>query len=403
MACHHGASIPQRWSDAARLEPTSGPVVVLRALLMRLPYRSSLGFSAGILLFLSSSNAFAQAAPTGAPPADAKALVEAPKKGPDAPKIEKPLDGTTVSVSAGGVLTTGNSRLLALSGNGLYETRWDNNAVGAAVIGNYGQGATAGKDIQVSAENLQGKLRYDRYLVEEASLFLINTGRHDRFQGLSFRYNLDPGFKYIFVNHTSTSFWGEVGYDLQHDVRREDGRAVLDADKKPTFDANGQPILLDKTQTDHSSRLFAGLKHAFNKEVTFASGVEYLQSFVDSTRYRLNFDALIAANIGAGFAFGFGFSARYDHDPLPGKEKLDTSSTVSLIFAFDSVTPKKADTCPCPEAAPPAPVPADATPAAPQPAPLPPSAMPLDTTPPGATPAPATDSTTTTPAPPAGN
>jgi putative salt-induced outer membrane protein YdiY len=371
---------------------------VLRALFMRFPCRASVGLPAGILLFLCSSNAFAQATPTGAPPPDAKALVEAPKKGPEAPKLEKPLDGTTVSVSAGGVLTTGNSRLLALSGNGLYETRWDNNAVGAAVIGNYGQGATAGKDIQVSAENLQGKLRYDRYLVEQASLFLINTGRHDRFQGLSFRYNLDPGFKYIFVNHTSTSFWGEVGYDLQHDVRREDGRAVLDADKKPTFDANGQPILLDKTQTDHSSRLFAGLKHAFNKEVTFASGLEYLQSFVDSTRYRLNFDALIAANIGAGFAFGFGFSARYDHDPLPGKEKLDTSSTVSLIFAFDSVTPKKPDNCPCPgpEAAPPAPpapVPADATPAAPPLAPSPP----LPTAPPGDTPPPATDSTTTTP------
>jgi putative salt-induced outer membrane protein YdiY len=366
-------------------------------------------------VLLSTSAAFAQAAPTGAPPADAKVLVDAPKKGADAPKIEKPLDGTTASVSAGGVLTTGNSRLLALSGNGLYETRWDNNAVGAAFIGNYGQGASAGKDIQVSAENFQGKIRYDRYLIEQASLFLINTGRHDRFQGLTFRYNLDPGFKYVFVNHTSTSFWGEVGYDLQHDVRREDGRAVLDADKKPTFDANGQPILLDKTQTDHSSRLFAGLKHAFNKEVTFASGVEYLQSFVDSTRYRLNFDALIAANIGAGFAFGFGFSARYDHDPLPGKEKLDTSSTVSLIFAFDSVTPKTADTCPCPAAGAAEPgAPTDNPPPPPAPLPpLPPSTMPLDTTPPGATPAPApatisppppaTDSTTTTPAPPAGN
>ena len=363
---------------------------------MRFPYRTSFGLSAALVV-LSSSNAFAQAAtPTGAAPADAKVLVEAPKKGPDAPKIEKPLDGTTVSVSAGGVLTTGNSRLLAVSGNGLYETRWDDNAVGAAVIGNYGQGATAGNDIHVSAENLQGKLRYDRYLIEQASIFLINTGRHDRFQGLSFRYNLDPGFKYIFVNHTSTSFWGEIGYDLQHDIRREDGRAVLDAKKLPTFDANGQPILLDKTQTDHSSRLFAGLKHAFNKEVTFASGLEYLQSFVDSTRYRLNLDALIAANIGAGFAFGFGFSARYDHDPLPGKEKLDTSSTVSLIFAFDSVTPKKADNCPCPAPdaapaapapAPPTPAPADVTPAAP------PAASPLAPLPPPA----ANDSTINTP------
>ena len=342
----------------------------------------------------------------GTPPPDAKTLVEAPKKGPEAPKIEKPLDGTTAAVSAGGVLTTGNSRLLAVSGNGLFETRYDNNAVGVAAVGNYGQGATAGKAIQVSAENIQGKIRYDRYLIEQASLFLINTGRHDRFQGLTFRYNLDPGFKYVFVNHTSTSFWGEIGYDLQHDIRREDGRAVLDANMMPTFEANGQPILLDKTQTDHSSRLFAGLKHAFNKEVTFATGVEYLQSFVDSTRNRINFDALIAANIGAGFAFGFGFSARYDHDPLPGKEKLDTSSTVSLIFAFDSVTPKKADTCPCPEAGATAPGEAapPTAPTEPPPPPPPAGTTPSDSTPPGATttPPPATDTTappTLTPAP----
>jgi putative salt-induced outer membrane protein len=370
-------------------------------------HRSSVLGAAVVLLSipLSASSALAQSV-TAAPPPDAKAIVEAPKA-TDAPKIEKPLDGTTASVSAGGVLTSGNSRLLAISGSGLYETRFDNNAIGAAVLGNYGQGAPAGKEIQVSAENIQGRLRYDRYLIEQASLFLINTGRHDRFQGLTFRYNLDPGFKYIFVNHTSTSFWGELGYDFQHDIRREDGRAVLDADKNPTFDAAGNPILLPKTQTDHSTRLFAGLKHAFNKEVTFASGVEYLQSFIESTRYRINFDALLAANIGAGFALGFGFSARYDHDPLPGKEQLDTSTTVSLIFAFDSVTPKKAATCPCPEGAAGEPGATTDNPAAPGPAPSAPPPLPppppLDTTPPGATtPPPATipppsDSTTTTP------
>lgn len=365
-------------------------------------HRSSvLGAAVLLLSSLSSSAALAQSV-TAAPPPDAKPIVEAPKAA-DAPKIEKPLDGTTASVSAGGVLTSGNSRLLAVSGSGIYETRFDDNAVGAAVIGNYGQGAPAGKEVQVSAENIQGRLRYDRYLIEQASLFLINTGRHDRFQGLTFRYNLDPGFKYIFVNHTSTSFWGEVGYDFQHDIRREDGRAVLDADKKPTFDAAGNPILLPKTQTDHSTRLFAGLKHAFNKEVTFASGVEYLQSFIDSTRYRINFDALLAANVGAGFSLGFGFSARYDHDPLPGKEELDTSTTVSLIFAFDSVTPKKAATCPCPEPGAPTdnPPPSENPPTHPPPPPPGAAPLPLDSAPPAPTPAPAPPPASDTTTPPA--
>src|SRR5437763_14022324 len=91
--------------------------------------------------------------PTGAPPPEAKAIVEGPK-GTDEPKIEKKVDGTSVSVSAGGLLTTGNSRLLALSGNGVFETRFHDNGIGVSLLGNYGQGAPAGAPVQVTAENV---------------------------------------------------------------------------------------------------------------------------------------------------------------------------------------------------------------------------------------------------------
>ena len=57
------------------------------------------------------------------------------------------------------------------------------------------------------------------------SLFLITTGRNDRFQGLEFRLNVDPGAKYLFVNTDPTTFWGEVGYDFQYDIRNSDALA----------------------------------------------------------------------------------------------------------------------------------------------------------------------------------
>ena len=64
------------------------------------------------------STAFAQSAPTGAPPPDAKALAAAPKAPTDAPEIGKDAeDGTIATVSAGGMQTTGNSRTLALTGS----------------------------------------------------------------------------------------------------------------------------------------------------------------------------------------------------------------------------------------------------------------------------------------------
>ncbi len=318
----------------------------------------------GLALCLAAVAGPAQADDTmGAPPPEAKALVEAPKDAATAPKLETPAHETTASVSAGGLLTTGNSRTAAATLNGKFDLRRGSDGFGASVVGNYGEGAPAGQGWQVTAENVQGRVRYDRYLVKTLSLFLITTARHDRFQGLDLRLNFDPGAKYLFLDKDATQLWVEAGYDLQYDIRRDDARGALDASGKPQVDANGNPVppLLDKTATDHSARVFLGFKHAFNKDVTFSTGLEYLQSFIDSTRYRLNYDALLTANVGAGFAFGAGFSARYDHAPLPGKENLDTSTTLSVVYSFSDVKappPPPPPPCNCP---PPPPSPAPST------------------------------------------
>lgn len=358
------------------------------------PFRVGFRVSVGSLL---GTLAIAARAPAQdlvvAPPPDDPALVSAPAGGPAPPAKEDKLDGTTATLSAGGMLTTGNSRQLALTGQGSLETRFDSNGLGASVIGNYGRGGPPGVPVETTAESVQGRLRYDRYLVERLSLFVINTLRHDRFQGLDLRYNLDPGAKYLFVNDEATKLWGELGYDLQFDVRRNDARTVVDDDGNPVIDpATGLPQRLDKTQVDHSARAFLGNSHAFNEAVTFSAGVEYLQSFVESERSRLNFDALFAAKVGAGLALGVGFSARFDNAPLPGKKKLDTSTTLSLIYAFSNlVEPEPPPPCPpCPAyEPPPAPVPPPAPPAEstgtlapPETAPAP---QPL-TPPPGSTP-----------------
>jgi putative salt-induced outer membrane protein len=273
----------------------------------------------------------------------------------------------SVTFSAGGQLVTGNSRLLALTGNGVFTGRWGNDGFGASVLGNYGQGAAPGSEVVETAENIQGRLRYDRYVLDHMSVFLIGTGRHDRFQGLDFRLNIDPGVKYLFVDEKTTSFWAELGYDFQYDVRRDDALAVFNAMMVQTG-------TLPKTAIDHSSRAFVGYRHAFNEQVTFSTGLEYLQSFLSDTNYdyRLNFDALLAAKIGAGLSIGAGVSVRYDHNPLPGKEDTDTTSTMSIIYGFSDLP------------APPPPPPPPCTPA-PAPTAAPTTAPPSTPTPPPAT------------------
>ncbi len=315
----------------------------------------ALACASSILVALSTTSiALAQAPPappTGAPPPDAKALVEAPKAPGEAPKIAAPTDSTSASVSAGGQWAAGNSNLLAGTLNGVFDMRRGYNGFGAALLGNYGQSAPPGKDAVATTENLQGRLRYDRYIIDQAGFFGIATGRHDRFEGLDFRLNLDPGFKYIPVLEQNFSIWVEAGYDFQYDIRRDDSRVQLDSSGNPI---PGAP-LLDKTASDHSTRLYVGYRHAFNKEVTLSTGVEYLQSFIESTRYRINGDALIAAKVGGGLSVGFGFNLRYDHAPLPGKKDTDTATTLSLIYAFSDIPEKP--TCPCPPPEPPPPPP----------------------------------------------
>lgn len=239
------------------------------------------------------------------PEADIKPLVAAPKDPGDAPTFTKPKDGSSATVSAGALMQTGNSYMLAGTANGAYERQFGDNSVGVAGIGNYGESRPPGGDNRATTQNIQGKLRYDRYLTDDLTAFMMVTGRSDRFQGIEFRLNLDPGVKYLFVNQGTTAVWGEAGYDFQYDVRRDDARE------------NGA---ISKTDSDHAARLFAGFKYAFNSDVTTKAGIEYLQSVIDSSKYRVNFDALIAAKLRGGLAMGVGFSARYDHAPLPGKD-----------------------------------------------------------------------------------
>lgn len=334
---------------------------------------------------------------------EAKALVAGPKEGKGPGLDAKSNDNINASASAGGMFTTGNTKTQALTLNGVFDMRRGMNGFGAALLGNYGSSKLPGAtDSQTTAENFQARLRYDRYLTERFALFLQLTERYDRFQGIASRTNVDPGAKYIFWLPENSAFWGELGYDFQHDIRTASGRNTHREDG--SWDQSIPQ--LDKTLNDHSARAFLGFRHAFNKEVTFSTGLEYLQSLVETSlgkqNSRVNFDANLAAKLYGGLALGVGFTARYDRIPLSGRSKLDTATTLNVIYAFsdkkDEAEASKCPACPeippCPNAAPADPtIPSNQPPAgtAPAPAGAPAGTAPTGTAPTGTAP------TTTTP------
>ncbi len=244
--------------------------VTMRFHVLRSSGRSLASLPVFLTTSLLASSALAQTltvdgTPQGAPPPDVTALVTAPAKPAAAPDIDtKANDSESATVSAGGQLSTGNSKLLAGTANAIYALRRGQNAFGASVIGNYGESAVRPATPVLTTENLQGKLRYDRFLSDRLSVFGLVTGRHDYFQGLAFRLNADPGAKYIFVKTAHTAFWGEGGYDFQQDVREDKARHIAAVKDATTGDITTPMYSFEKYHPDHSTRLYAGWHHDFN-------------------------------------------------------------------------------------------------------------------------------------------
>ena len=241
-------------------------------------------------------------------------------------------DATELTLSAGGMQNGGNSRLLALTSTGRFRYRREDNQLKVVFAGNYGMTAKEHDTWQTTVENLQGVERYDRFFGDWV-LFFASQQRHDRFQGLDLRLQLDPGVGYYFINEKAELLWLEGGYDFRYDVRRDDALTQLDDNGKPVLDASGQAKMLDRTTVVHSARLFAGYELKINKTVSFTSGIEYLQSVTDADVYRLNSDAALTAKIGKSFAIAIAFTERYENRPLPGKSKLDTGTSASLVYS----------------------------------------------------------------------
>jgi putative salt-induced outer membrane protein len=229
---------------------------------------------------------------------------------------------TALKLSAGGMMATGNSRNLSLTGVGQLRLRRAENQYSADIAGNYGRAATAANEpMETSVENVQGRIRYDRFLSPKWSLFVAQSARKDRFQGLALRLNFDPGVAYYVFEVDKHRLWAELGYDLQYDIRDE--RFLL---------AATEPIT--KTETRHSVRAFAGYENDLNEAVRFHTGLEYIQAIVDTENWRLNWDVGLTSSISTNFSLASTFSLRYDHNPLPGVRNTDTTTALSLVYTL---------------------------------------------------------------------
>jgi putative salt-induced outer membrane protein len=275
--------------------------------------------------------AIAQPLPEGTRAADPASKGATEVGGSGFQDVERPKDEdkdtAQLDVAAGGLIATGNARQVALTGSSKFKLRRDVNQLKALAAVNYARAATADDEdsgLVETVSNAQGSLRYDFFFADHWSLFAAVTARRDRFQGLDLRLNLDPGVAYYLIDRPNQQLWVEAGYDFQHDVRRDENLA----------EARAAGEVLDKTESRHSVRTFAGYDDKLNERVSFATGLEYIQSVQESDTYRLNWDASITSNIAGRFSTAVTLSLKYDSQPLPGVKTLDIVSAFNLVYSL---------------------------------------------------------------------
>lgn len=252
--------------------------------------------------------------------------------GSDAPKDDDPREVTDVSIGAGGLFTSGNSRTIALTSVGRLRLRRDEHQFSTALAGNFARSGKVGTSTETTVENFQGLLRYDYFLSNYVSLFLQSTGRRDRFQGLDLRLNVDPGVAYYFINTKTHRLQAEAGYDLQHDIRRDASLQQPVPEGSPA--GTPPPPPLDKVNTLHNARIFLGYENKLRKEVALVANLEYLQNFADLETYRLIGDIGLKSNVAEKLALATTLTMRYENRPLPNVESLDSIASLTLVYSF---------------------------------------------------------------------
>lgn len=151
---------------------------------------------------------------------------------PPAPP-DKPV--THLSAALGGTLTTGNAESLAVNAGITAEHKWDKNAVGLVGGAAVGKGAVdanadgfltdaercigvKGRECADTAERYALDLRYDRYVSEKSSVYVLAGALHDKFAGFELRSHAQLGVAEHVVSTDTTRIKVEAGADFANEA-----------------------------------------------------------------------------------------------------------------------------------------------------------------------------------------
>jgi putative salt-induced outer membrane protein YdiY len=236
-------------------------------------------------------------------------------------------DVTSLNASLGAALNTGNTESWQLNTGSAFGLIRGRHGLTLTMDFSYGRANVADDEVDElvdTVRNLRTKGRYDFFLTPMDALFVASAYRWDTFAGLDARVQGQLGYMRNLFKATDHRFWAELGYDLTYD----------NYDPDPLPDPDNIGAFLDGDDVVHSVRGFLGYDNKLNAVLTFATGLEGLLNVEDSKDLRLAWDNALRSAIGGSFQLELKFSLQLDTQPVPGTKKVDTISTVNLIYTL---------------------------------------------------------------------
>jgi putative salt-induced outer membrane protein YdiY len=236
-------------------------------------------------------------------------------------KFEEP--ETHLSAELGGAWASGNTEYYTVNGLVGFSHRFDRNQLTLDAAVNLGKGVTdadgdgilsdAERDAEWAeiARKYQGEARYDRFIGDAGSLYVLGGALSDVYAGYDLRTHEQVGYSRVLVDRDSTDLKVELGAD----VAQEDYVEGVDPG----------------TAMIYSARTMASLTHQLNESVSFSDTVEVYENVLDPTDLRVLNEAAISARLSDIFSLKLSNQLSFDNVPVEGFRQLDQVTLVSLV------------------------------------------------------------------------
>jgi putative salt-induced outer membrane protein YdiY len=237
-------------------------------------------------------------------------------------------DATTLNASAGGSWNTGNTNAYTILVGGDFVLVRRPHVITATTAFAYGRAKVPASDsdrMLETVKNLNARAKYQFFLSDYDVLVLATGFRWDPFAGIGRRNNGQAGYGRYFIIETRHRLWGELGVDITWTKYRA----------LPLAMAMDMGMLGKSSDLLYFGRVFLGYENQLNDSVSYVGGFEGLVNLQEPGASRLNWDNALRSTLNDAFKLELRFRLAYDAKPVvPGAEKLDTATVVSILYSM---------------------------------------------------------------------